>query len=55
VIVIGAGIRRSLPLVITFEKILNVVRANAPRAKIAFNTNPTDTAAAVQRWAPLSE
>lgn len=29
---------------------VNVVHAHAPQAKICFNTNPGDTAAAVQRW-----
>jgi hypothetical protein len=33
-----------------FEKLLNVVHAHAPQAKLCFNTNPGDTAEAVQRW-----
>jgi hypothetical protein len=36
-----------LPL---FEKILNLVHTLAPDAKICFNTNPSDTLEAVQRW-----
>jgi hypothetical protein len=33
-----------------FEKIINLVHALAPNAKICFNSNPADSAAAVQRW-----
>lgn len=33
-----------------FEKLLNLVHAQAPGAKICFNTKPTDTPEAVQRW-----
>ena len=43
-VLIGAGIRvipSSFPL---FEKLINVVHANAPQAKICFNTKPSDTA-----------
>lgn len=31
-------------------KLVNVVREDAPRANICFNTNPSDTAEAVLRW-----
>ena len=49
-VLIGAGIR-SLPAhFLTFEKIINVVHAKAPQAKICFNTSPSDTAASMQRW-----
>jgi hypothetical protein len=46
---IGAGLRNPahLPL---FEKLLNVVHALAPGAKICFNSSPADSAEAVQRW-----
>jgi hypothetical protein len=30
-----------------FEKVINLVHALAPKAKIAFNTNPADTAVAI--------
>jgi hypothetical protein len=50
-ILIGAGIRTVEPLFPLFEKLVNVVHARAPRAKIAFNTHPEDTAESVQRWA----
>jgi hypothetical protein len=33
-----------------FERLLNLVHARAPGAKICFNSNPGDTAEAVQRW-----
>ena len=49
-VVIGAGLRmppRSLPL---FERVLNAVHQAAPKAAIAFNTTPDDTADAVARW-----
>ena len=49
-IVIGGGLRvppRSLPL---FERVLNAAHRAAPKAAIAFNTTPEDTADAVARW-----
>ena len=49
-IVIGAGLRQSAPQLLLFEKIINLVHALAPNAKICFNRNPSDTAEAVQRW-----
>jgi hypothetical protein len=49
-VVIGAGLRQPAPQLLLFEKIINLVHALAPGAKICFNTNPADTAAAVQRW-----
>ena len=33
-----------------FEKIINVVHELARQSRIAFNTNPSDTAEAVRRW-----
>jgi hypothetical protein len=49
-VLIGAGIRTIPPLFLLFEKLVNVVHAKAPHAKICFNTVPEDTAASVQRW-----
>jgi hypothetical protein len=49
-VVIGAGLRlppERLPL---FEKVLNLIHALAPTARICFNTTPADTAEAVRRW-----
>lgn len=48
-ILIGAGIRTLTPYTLLFEKLINAVHEAAPQAKIAFNTNPADTAEAVQR------
>lgn len=49
-VVFGAGLREPPPRLLLFEKILNLVHALAPSAKICFNTTPADTAEAVQRW-----
>lgn len=49
-ILIGAGVRTNPSNLILFEKLINVVHAYAPQAKICFNTLPSDTAAAVKRW-----
>ena len=54
-VMIGAGVRligQNTPL---FEKLVNVVHADAPQAKLCFNTRPTDTAAAVQRCLPATK
>ncbi len=48
-VLIGAGLRADEQLRL-FEKLLNVVHALAPRAKICFNTSPEDSGEAVQRW-----
>jgi hypothetical protein len=49
-VLVGAGIRTIMPMFELFEKLVNVVHASAPGAKIAFNTTPDDTAESVQRW-----
>jgi hypothetical protein len=49
-IMIGAGVRTNPSNFLLFEKLINVVHAHAPHAKICFNTLPSDTAAAVKRW-----
>jgi hypothetical protein len=49
-ILIGAGIRTAPSNFILFEKLINVVHKHAPRAKICFNTKPSDTLEALQRW-----
>jgi len=48
-VVIGAGLREPAHLLL-FEKLINLVHAQAPNAKICFNTTPADTAEAVRRW-----
>ena len=49
-ILIGAGVRTVSSNFILFEKLINVVHEHAPRAKICFNTKPSDTLEALQRW-----
>jgi hypothetical protein len=49
-VLIGAGMRTVPQHFLLFEKLINVVHAHAPGAKICFNTNPGDTAQAVERW-----
>ncbi len=49
-VVIGAGIRTLPAYFLLFEKLVNVVHAHAPAARICFNTKPSDTAEAVKRW-----
>ncbi len=49
-VMIGAGIRIMPSSFLLFEKLINVVHANAPQAKLCFNTKPSDTAEAVIRW-----
>lgn len=49
-VVIGGGIRVPPKSLVFFELLVNTVHRNAPRARIAFNTQPTDTADAAARW-----
>lgn len=49
-ILIGAGIRTLPSNFILFEKLINVVHEHAPQARLCFNTKPSDTVEAVQRW-----
>jgi hypothetical protein len=50
-IMIGAGLRIVPPYFLLFEKLINVIHRHAPvSTKLCFNTNPADTADAVQRW-----
>lgn len=51
VVLIGAGVRKDDDHFLIFEKLVNIVHEHAPRARIAFNTGPTDSDAAIQRWA----
>jgi hypothetical protein len=50
VIVIGAGLRTLPPMLEQFERLINVLREKAPRAKLAFNTRPEDSDKAALRW-----
>lgn len=47
---IGAGIRIPESNFLFFEKAINIIHEQAPKARICFNTNPMDTVASVQRW-----
>lgn len=49
-VLVGAGVRTDAEEFDLFEKLINTVHAHAPAAKICFNTGPTDSVAAVQRW-----
>lgn len=51
VVLIGAGVRAMPQHFTLFEKLINLVHAHAPSAKICFNTRPDDTTEAVLRWA----
>ena len=47
-VMFGAGLRAPAQLLL-FEKLLNVVHAHAPDAKLCFNSSPADTLEAVRR------
>lgn len=49
-ILIGAGVRTDTDELLLFEKLINVVHQHAPKARICFNTGPTDSVDAVKRW-----
>ena len=49
-VVIGAGIRLPPKSLTLFESVVNAVHLHAPKATIAFNTRPEDTAEAAARW-----
>ncbi len=51
VIVFGAGVRTSPEHLLLFERLLNLAHRLAPQAALCFNTRPTDSLAAVRRWA----
>jgi len=48
-VVVGAGIRVPAPNLRLFENVMNAVHIYAPKAAIAFNANPKDSAAAAAR------
>jgi hypothetical protein len=50
VIVIGAGLRILPPMAEQFETLMNVFHEQAPRAKLAFNSQPDDSDKAALRW-----
>jgi hypothetical protein len=48
-VVIGGGLRIPQKSLALFERVVNVIHKAAPRAVIAFNTRPEDTAEAAAR------
>lgn len=50
IVLVGAGVRTDPDLFFLFEKVINVIHAQAPSAKIAFNNLPYDSLESVQRW-----
>lgn len=50
VILIGAGVRSDPAEFLLFEQLVNTVHEKAPAARICFNTGPTDSVDAVNRW-----
>jgi hypothetical protein len=51
-VVIGGGVRLPPRNLALFEVAINAIRKAAPRAAIAFNTRPDDSADAAARWVP---
>ncbi|MBO9101116.1 MULTISPECIES: hypothetical protein [unclassified Rhizobium] len=49
-VVIGGGLRIPPKGLLFFEKVVNAIHQSAPKAAIAFNTRPQDTAEAAARW-----
>jgi hypothetical protein len=50
-ILIGAGVRVIPTHFLLFEQLINVVHRHAPATtRLCFNTGPSDSVAAVQRW-----
>ncbi|WDT87592.1 SGNH/GDSL hydrolase family protein [Alteromonas sp. 009811495] len=50
IVLIGAGVRTDPDHFLLFEQVINIVHANAPKAKIAFNSLPYDSLDAIKRW-----
>jgi hypothetical protein len=53
-VLIGAGVRTVNDYVFLFEQLVNTVHEVVPAAKLCFNTGPTDSVEAVQRWFPAA-
>ena len=49
-VVIGGGLRIPPKGLLFFEKVVNAIHQGAPKAAIAFNTRPEDSAEAAARW-----
>ena len=48
IVLVGAGIRQDDDCFLTVERHADVTHEHAPKARIAFNTGPTDSGAAVR-------
>lgn len=48
--VVGGGLRLPPKSLQFFERVVNAIHKGAPKAAIAFNTRPEDTAEAAARW-----
>ena len=49
-VVVGGGVRLATRGLALFEVVINAIHKAAPRAAIAFNTRPDDSADAAARW-----
>ncbi len=49
-VVVGGGLRIPPKGLLFFERVVNTIHKGAPKAAIAFNTRPQDTAEAAARW-----
>jgi hypothetical protein len=49
-VLIGAGVRTIPEYLHLFEALVNTFHESAPRAKLCFNSGPSDSVEAVQRW-----
>jgi hypothetical protein len=49
-VLVGGGARIPPANLLLFEKLINAIHEGAPQSQICFNTNPADSAEAVQRW-----
>lgn len=52
VVVVGGGLRKPEALLELFERVVNLIRREAPKAAIAFNTSGGDSVEAALRWLP---
>ncbi|GHC87016.1 hypothetical protein GCM10010349_73360 [Streptomyces flavofungini] len=48
----GAGVRMAAEHTVLFERLINLLVAQAPGIRFCFNTSPETTIDALRRWAP---
>lgn len=51
VVMIGAGVRTAAEHTLLFERLVNVLAAEAPGIRFCFDTSPETTVDALRRWA----